>query len=78
METYMLPVRYEHLLQIKRSKAIPVIVGGGLSGCEMLRIPHCLNNRLTDGGEVVSFTGRPRFTPQIHYFLLLIHIPVRG
>jgi hypothetical protein len=22
------------------------------SGCEMLKIPHCFDNRLTDGGEV--------------------------
>jgi hypothetical protein len=27
-------------------------------------LPHFLNNRLTDGGEVVSLTGRPPFTPQ--------------
>jgi hypothetical protein len=26
----------------------------------MLRIPHCLDNRLTDGGKVVSLTHRPR------------------
>jgi hypothetical protein len=25
----------------------------------MLRIPHCLDNRLTDGGKVVSPTHRP-------------------
>jgi hypothetical protein len=25
----------------------------------MLRIPHCLDNRLTDGGKVVSPTRRP-------------------
>jgi hypothetical protein len=30
----------------------------------MLMIPHYLDNRLTDGGEVVSLTRRPRFTPQ--------------
>jgi hypothetical protein len=29
----------------------------------MLRIPHFLDNRLTDGGEVVSLTRRQRFTP---------------
>jgi hypothetical protein len=34
----------------------------------MLRIPHCLDSRLTDGGKVVSHTHRPRFTPQKHYF----------
>jgi hypothetical protein len=34
----------------------------------MLRIPHCLDNRLTDGGKVVSPTHLPYFTPQKHYF----------
>jgi hypothetical protein len=33
----------------------------------MLRIPHCLDNRLTDGGEVVSLTRRSRSTPQKYY-----------
>jgi hypothetical protein len=28
----------------------------------MLRIPHCLDNRLTDNGKVVSPTHRPRST----------------
>jgi hypothetical protein len=39
-------------------KAIPVTGLGGLSGCEMLRIPHCLDNRLRDGGKV-NPTHRP-------------------
>jgi hypothetical protein len=30
-------------------------------------IPHCLDNRLTDGGKVVSPTHRQRFIPQKHY-----------
>jgi hypothetical protein len=34
----------------------------------MSRIPHCLNNRLTDGVEVVSLTHRPRSAPQKHHF----------
>jgi hypothetical protein len=50
----------------------------------MLRIAHCLNNRLTDGapttphtpetlfftdgGKVVSLTHPPHLTPQKHYF----------
>jgi hypothetical protein len=38
------------------SKAIPVTGLGGLQGCEMLKIPHCLDNRLTDGGKFVSLT----------------------
>jgi hypothetical protein len=37
-------------------------------GCEMLRISHCLDNRLIDGGKVVSPTHRPLFTPQKYYF----------
>jgi hypothetical protein len=34
----------------------------------MLRIPHCLDNRLTDGGKVVSPMHRPCSTSQKHYF----------
>jgi hypothetical protein len=34
----------------------------------MLRIPHCLDNRLTDGGKVVSNTHWLNFTPQKHYY----------
>jgi hypothetical protein len=34
----------------------------------MLRSPNCLDNRLTDGGKVVSPMQRPRSTPQKHYF----------
>jgi hypothetical protein len=34
----------------------------------MLRIPQCLDNRLTDGGKVVSPTHWPHFTPQKHYY----------
>jgi hypothetical protein len=30
----------------------------------MLRFPHCLDNRLTDGGEIVSLTRRPLSNPQ--------------
>jgi hypothetical protein len=30
----------------------------------MLRIPRCLDNRIADGGKVVSITHRPRSTPQ--------------
>jgi hypothetical protein len=34
----------------------------------MLRIPHCLDSRLTDGGKVVIPTHRPLSTPQKHYY----------
>jgi hypothetical protein len=52
----------------ENGKAIPVTGRGGLYGCEMLRIPHCLDNRLTDGGKVVSPKHPPHFTPQKHYY----------
>jgi hypothetical protein len=39
------------------SKAVPVTGRVGLLGCEMLRIPHCLDNGLTRGVEVVSLTA---------------------
>jgi hypothetical protein len=35
-----------------------------MEGCETLRVPHNLDNRLTDGGKVFSLTSRPPFTPQ--------------
>jgi hypothetical protein len=41
----------------------------------MLRIPHCLYNRLRDGGKVVSLTCRSRSTPLKH---LLVLISVKG
>jgi hypothetical protein len=34
----------------------------------MLRIPHCLDNRLTDGGKIASPTQPPHFTHQKHYY----------
>jgi hypothetical protein len=37
----------------------------------MLRIPHWLDNRFTDGGEVDSLTNRPRSTSQKHFFISL-------
>jgi hypothetical protein len=51
-----------------KSKVIPVTGLGGLQGCEMLRIPHRLDIRLTDGSKVVSTTHPPHFTPQKHYY----------
>jgi hypothetical protein len=34
----------------------------------MLRITHCLDNRLTNGGKFFSLKHRPYTTPQIFYF----------
>jgi hypothetical protein len=45
-------------------KAIPVTGRGGLYGCETSRFPNFLENRVTDGGEVVSLKRRPPFTPR--------------
>jgi hypothetical protein len=41
----------------------------------MSKIPHFLDNRLTDGGEVVSIMLRPHFKPQKDFLVL---ISVRG
>jgi hypothetical protein len=34
----------------------------------MLRIPHCLDNQLTDSDKAVSPTHWPHFIPQKHFF----------
>jgi hypothetical protein len=45
-------------------KAIHLSGCGGPQGCETSRLPHFLDNRLTDGGKVVSLTRRQPFVPQ--------------
>jgi hypothetical protein len=60
--------RLNQVQKYVKNKAIPVTGRGGLYGYEMLRIPHCLDNRLTDGGRIVSLTHRQRTTRQKHYF----------
>jgi hypothetical protein len=47
-----------------KGKAIPVTGRGGQYDCEMSRLPYSLDNRLTDGGEIVSLTSRTLFTPR--------------
>jgi hypothetical protein len=39
-------------------------IRGCPEGCETSRLLHFLDNRLTDGGEIVSLTRRPSFIPQ--------------
>jgi hypothetical protein len=46
-----------------RIKAIPVTGRVGPQGCETSRFPHFLDNRRTNGGEVVSLTCLPPFNP---------------
>jgi hypothetical protein len=43
----------------------------------MLRIPPCLDTRLTDGGKVVILTQRPRSTPQKHFSTYCTHFCYR-
>jgi hypothetical protein len=50
---------------------------GGLKACEMLRIPHCLDSRLTDGGKVGSLMCRQSFYSPHSIFMLLVLICYR-
>jgi hypothetical protein len=43
----------------KKGKRILVTGRGGPSVCETSRLPHFLNNRLTNGGEAVSLMRQP-------------------
>jgi hypothetical protein len=58
-------------MAVRLSKAIPVPGHGGPQGCETLRVPQYLDNRLTGGGKVVSLTRRPSFTPQEYYLSVM-------
>jgi hypothetical protein len=61
-----------------KCKAIPVTGREGPQGCETSKIPHFLDNRLIDGGKVVSLTRRPPITPQEdlwYSFLLAAELP---
>jgi hypothetical protein len=49
---------------LKKGKAIPVTGLEGPQGCETSRLPHFLDDRLTDGGEVVSLMRRLPSTPR--------------
>jgi hypothetical protein len=52
----------QSLLSGKRSKTLPVTFRGNRQVCETSRLPHFLENRLTDGGKVVSLKQGPSFT----------------
>jgi hypothetical protein len=79
-DSILYSVRVENAISLQpcQAKAIVATGHGGLKDCEMLRIPHCLDNRLTDGGKVVSLTRLPHTTLQNIIFLLLVPISVRG
>jgi hypothetical protein len=48
----------------KKGKALPLTGREGPQGCETSRLPHFLDNRLTDGGEVVSLMCWQPYTPR--------------
>jgi hypothetical protein len=48
----------------KQGIAIPLTGRGGPWDCETLKLRHFLDIRLADGGEIVSLTRRPPFTPR--------------
>jgi hypothetical protein len=47
----------------KKRKLILETGHGSIQGCGTLRIPYCLDKRLTDGGEVVSLMRQPYSIP---------------
>jgi hypothetical protein len=56
-----------------KSKGIPVTGREGRKGCETSRLPHFLDNRFTDSGEVFSLTRPTKFyaTEKSWYSFLL-------
>jgi hypothetical protein len=58
----------------QKGKAIRITGRGGPYGCDTSRLSHFLHNRVTDGGEVVSLTRQPPFTPR----KIPVLISVRG
>jgi hypothetical protein len=40
-------------------KAIPITSHGGTQGCATSRLPYFIDNRITDGGKVVSLKRLP-------------------
>jgi hypothetical protein len=61
-ETVLYFIWFDCIL-LKKSKAIPVTGHGGPYGCEISRLPHFLDNRLRDGGEL----GCQPYTPATLY-----------
>jgi hypothetical protein len=51
----MTPFLHLENVNSSKGKAIPLTDREGLHGCETSRIPHLLDNRLTDGRKFVSF-----------------------
>jgi hypothetical protein len=65
MDVYnMAVIWYFIIIKNQFGKDIHVTGLEGPWGCEMSRLPHFLDNRLKDGGEVVSLMCQPPFTPR--------------
>jgi hypothetical protein len=60
---FLTSVNIAELKKVK-GKAIPVTGLESPQDCETSRLPHFLDNRLTDCGKTVSLTRRQPFTPQ--------------
>jgi hypothetical protein len=60
------------LEKLLKGKAVPVTGREGPYGGETLRFPHFLDNRLTDGGEVVRHAPATLYPPG--RFLVLISV----
>jgi hypothetical protein len=55
---------FPNIFQSIIHKKMERVKDNGCDGCETSRSPHCLDNQLTDGSEVIGLTRRPRFTPR--------------
>jgi hypothetical protein len=60
------PMQYMFKPMKVKSKVILVSGHRGLEGCEMSRIPHCLDSRLTDGSCQIHVPAA--LYPQEDYF----------
>jgi hypothetical protein len=61
-------------LKEKKSKAILVIGRGGLQGCEILRLPHYIDNRITDAVRLSALRTGQALLPRNIISLLLVLI----
>jgi hypothetical protein len=69
---------FQYRGQRKKGKAIPVTGHGGQYDFETLRFPHFLDNRLTDGGKVVTALRAGHILPPPPPGRSLVLISVRG
>jgi hypothetical protein len=60
-------ISYQDYFYLKIGKVNPVTSNGGPYDCETYRLPHFLDNRLTDDDEIISLKRRSPFTPQQEY-----------